>query len=601
MALINISNQYRYTGRGPFDAKALVRTFADLLNTETWKIVNASGNKISSAYNGMIVAVWSNTEDTTKNGIYFLYDPSVTSILKSPDVTKETNWHRLVSSDMTLLFRKAVFEDSYVLAAGEPGCFLDLTPEGELNTNNQNYILKVGDGKTAWKDLPFANENQIISIIEAYNYKVKTAAKTDSLVGAKVISTWAQNENGEITFEYRDLTPNDIGAQPAGDYKTKQLAVVDPIASDEKSITFIDTLSQNENGEITATKKTVDLASKLDANGWRNLNGELNRQDGSSIISIGTEGVSFSNDNNSSITTFHGQGIEIEDTDGGHDYSFSFPEKSGTLALDSDIVFQTDLKTVNSFGGIPINADLNNMSTHDILKKLLYPYVDADIGNAFITLHENAYEYGDIQTIEQVSIDIIKKSEPITMVALYNGSTCLYEKIGNEVKDGGTIIFEQMLKDNKEVDLRVNIPTEGNQLTVKVSYPDANGNNKTVERKTPALTFVYPYYVGTCDTGLEVDEAVIKSLSKLVTTKNTQINNFTVNNGHIIFAYPKSYGTLSSIIDTNNLEIKAAYDCSEVNVTCLDGTIQPYYVYVSSATTVTNFKVTFKHFEYEEV
>jgi hypothetical protein len=95
MALIDISNQYRYTGRGPFDAKALVKTYAELISTATWTTKNASGADVITAYNGMLTAVWLNKEDTSKNGIYFLHDAEVTSPLKTPDVTKEANWHRL--------------------------------------------------------------------------------------------------------------------------------------------------------------------------------------------------------------------------------------------------------------------------------------------------------------------------------------------------------------------------------------------------------------------------------------------------------------------------------------------------------------------------
>ena len=43
-------------------------------------------------------------------------------------------------------------------------------------------------------------------------------------------------------------------------YKTKQTAVSDPTASG-KALSFIDSISQNANGEITVTKKTVDDAS----------------------------------------------------------------------------------------------------------------------------------------------------------------------------------------------------------------------------------------------------------------------------------------------------------------------------------------------------
>jgi hypothetical protein len=94
MSAILNSNQYRYTGRGPLDDKALVKTFADLTSEATWKI--ASGNKsVMTAYNGMVTAVWLDKEDPTKNGIYFLFDPNVTSVLKVPDVTNEANWHKL--------------------------------------------------------------------------------------------------------------------------------------------------------------------------------------------------------------------------------------------------------------------------------------------------------------------------------------------------------------------------------------------------------------------------------------------------------------------------------------------------------------------------
>ena len=91
MAILPISDQYKYTKRGPLDAKALVKTYAELLNPDTWIV---SGSDIA-AYNGMITSVWLNKDDTTKNGIYYLFDPTITSALKAPDVTNEANWHKL--------------------------------------------------------------------------------------------------------------------------------------------------------------------------------------------------------------------------------------------------------------------------------------------------------------------------------------------------------------------------------------------------------------------------------------------------------------------------------------------------------------------------
>ena len=94
MAIAKSADQFRYTGKGPLDAKALVKTYAELRDPTTWTI----DGKVA-AYNGMITAVWLNKDDTSKNGIYFLHDANCTSALKTPDVTVEANWHKLGGID----------------------------------------------------------------------------------------------------------------------------------------------------------------------------------------------------------------------------------------------------------------------------------------------------------------------------------------------------------------------------------------------------------------------------------------------------------------------------------------------------------------------
>ena len=266
-------------------------------------------------------------------------------------------------------------------------------------------------------------------------------------------------------------------------------------------------------------------------------------------------------------------------------------EETGILAkakeyVDTEDIFETDMNTINGLGGIGANVNLNGLTTHEVLKKLLYPYVDASVGGATASPNGGTYEHGVTKTITSVSITVTKKSEPITSVALYNGATLIEEKTGDTVKDGGTFTFSG---------LNVVVPTEGNQLTVKVTYPDANGNAKTVEKKTTTLNFVYPYYMGICAAGTAIDETLVESLTKKIESKGNKSNTFTVSDGHMVFAYPKSYGVLKSILDPNNFETLGNYARSEVSITGLDGTAQTYYVYTSSATTVSDFVVNFKY------
>lgn len=94
MAVQSSTNQYRIKGKSPLDAKALVKTYAELLNPATWTV-----DGVLSAYNGMITAVWLNLTDETQNGVYFLHDPAVVSTRGTPDVTKAANWHKLGGID----------------------------------------------------------------------------------------------------------------------------------------------------------------------------------------------------------------------------------------------------------------------------------------------------------------------------------------------------------------------------------------------------------------------------------------------------------------------------------------------------------------------
>ena len=60
------------------------------------------------------------------------------------------------------------------------------------------------------------------SLAKADNAKQKQLAVENKITAAAhVVSSLSQNENGDISYEVKSLTPADIGAQPAGDYALK--------------------------------------------------------------------------------------------------------------------------------------------------------------------------------------------------------------------------------------------------------------------------------------------------------------------------------------------------------------------------------------------
>lgn len=456
--------------------------------------------------------------------------------------------------------------------------------------SNYSYPrFKIGDGRTPALDLPFYGE---------LSYKkVQEVLEKNNSEKNKFIDTIAQDDQGKVSVTFREVDLNE-------DFKKKQ----ENISYSGNNTQTISSITQNEDGIISVSYSDIEfpkiptLQILNDDNGpeipssnsvivYKNI-----ISDGKDLtpetVEVATEfGVSAKIDElkNSDI-----KNIEIELNNINND-------ESGILAnakayTDDQNIFETDLLTLKPIGGIDIGSDLNGLTTHEILKKLLYPYLDASVGNAISNIDGNIYENGITKTIDQVKIIIEKKSEKIESVALYNGANLLLEKFGEAVANGGTIIFNKMLEGEEEIQLNVEVPTEGNQLTVKVNYPDAYGRIKTVERKTSKIDFVYPYYWGVCSSTDIIDEDLIKKFSKKIEAKGNKLNiPFTCSNQRVVFAYPKAYGLLNTIVDPNNFEIINDFEIKEIGITGLDMSTQSYYVYISSASTISDFQIDFKY------
>ena len=247
-----------------------------------------------------------------------------------------------------------------------------------------------------------------------------------------------------------------------------------------------------------------------------------------------------------------------------------------------DDVFATDILTVEKLGGIAAGANLNGMTTHEILNTLLFPYVAFVINSSSRNAAAATLENGATQTLNSASISITKKSKPITSVKLLNGSTVLGEKTGDEVAAGGTITFSN---------LGITV-SKSNNPNLKFTVTD--GQTST-DKSVGASTFVYPYYWGECAADATIDETLIEGLTKKVESKGAKTVTHTCENGRMVIAYPKAHGVLKSILDPNNFETISDYTRSEVSITGLDGTAQTYYVYASGAATVNGFKVQYKY------
>ena len=251
--------------------------------------------------------------------------------------------------------------------------------------------------------------------------------------------------------------------------------------------------------------------------------------------------------------------------------------------IESEIIFDYNMSTVSALGGISAGENLNGLPLKEIISKLLFPYVAPTVSASLTyTPSGTVFESGQTIKITNITGRVVKKSEFITQVQFWDGNTLLHT-ITDGV--GGSSSYSHLFN--------TPISIVGNLSNSRFRFSATDATGKTYYANTIGLTFYYPYYMGTIAEGDVLDNKTITTLSKKIQGRTTTTNNYTTNNECMVFAYPKSYGTLSKILDANNFDVTGTFNLNEVLVTGLDGTTQSYYVYVNSASTVSNFKMTF--------
>lgn len=116
--------------------------------------------------------------------------------------------------------------------------------------------------------------------------------------------------------------------------------------------------------------------------------------------------------------------------------------------------------------------------------------------------------------------------------------------------------------------------------TVKVSNSYEEVSGSTTAR------FVNPNYFGVVSATEEVTSDIILGFSELIRGSKSYTGTTSLNNQRTVYAYPKSFGALTSIKDANNFDYINSYTRSELEI---NG--ETYYVYVlTSPTSITTFK-----------
>lgn len=344
---------------------------------------------------------------------------------------------------------------------------------------------------------------------------------------------------------YTEATAEEFGAVKGAP------CTISNIAYDEDGNTVITFSWTNTEGKTISAKAVV----KKGLDGVNNIslavgNALIAKEDG---LYVPATGVKISEDVGNALEERE-DGLYVASSSGG-----------GSSVLEEDLTSNIEV------GGIASGKKYEKgTSLETIIKNLLVKYL-APVASLSLTPSTTPLINGTSVASTKMSVSVTKKSNPIKSIIFKVAGTAV-ETLTEGVADGGT--FEHTYSTPI---------TATTKFEVVVDDGDAGASaNKTI-------TFCDPTYYGTvADTVTSVTDAIIKSLTnkKAVNSKAMTYSDINMVYGKIVYAYPKSFGALTSIKDANNVDYIKSYTRTEVTV---DGVV--YYCYLlTDAAGVNSFK-----------
>lgn len=175
---------------------------------------------------------------------------------------------------------------------------------------------------------------------------------------------------------------------------------------------------------------------------------------------------------------------------------------------------------------------------------------------------QSVREKGTVISSVNLTATTTKFSEDILRVSFYRAGLLIHT-IDPATPGGGAEVYTS------------NTPFSDN-MTFQARVEDGTS---TIGSNIVTYTFVYPYYFGSGALGLTASQ--VSSLTKDIRTSSANLNKtFTPSNGNVFyFAYPASYGALTSILDENDFETIGDWTLRTESITGLDSNSVSYRIY----------------------
>lgn len=216
-------------------------------------------------------------------------------------------------------------------------------------------------------------------------------------------------------------------------------------------------------------------------------------------------------------------------------------------------------------GGTTVTEFLNNY---------FYPFVPASVSlNPLQT-----YQYGTSN-----SFSLVGNVEP-------NDETQIYARRVYDVTSG-TVLLGTVDSNSFSYPLTNVVASHSYRVDVDVGN---NGSPVTLSSPTRSVTFVYPFIYGMSQDASPTGSSLYSSLTKNVSSKSSKTVVLSGSDKFIYFAYPLSYGALSSIYDQNGFDVTGSFESYQLSVVSsnlnYNNWTQAYYVYKTTSVTSVDSK-----------
>ena len=237
-----------------------------------------------------------------------------------------------------------------------------------------------------------------------------------------------------------------------------------------------------------------------------------------------------------------------------------------TFALKDEVSNGVLEESITATGDI---GSITNGKTYDkgtkleeILRDILITYQKAGLTVSLVPTKELYDVVEEALSSISVSAATTKGTNDITSIKFYIDGVEM-KNVTTDVANGGTFKYDHTFA----------TPTN-TTFVVKVTVTDGKQANTV----TKTIVFIGKSYYGTVSEDVVTPtEADIKGLQSntLKNSKKFIYSGIQVDYGKVLYAYPKSLGTLTKIVDADNRDYTNSYTVSEVTV---DGI--PYYAYL---------------------